>query len=38
MLKIDCNYHIREDVEFILESEKLNAMELSEKTTIARTA
>lgn len=37
MLKIDCNYRIKEDIEFILESEKINTAELSEKTGISRT-
>ncbi|MBO6113462.1 MAG: DUF3990 domain-containing protein [Lachnospiraceae bacterium] len=37
MLKINCNYKISEDIGFILESEKINTVELSDKTKISRT-
>lgn len=37
MITIDCEYRIREDIGFILETEKLNAAELAKKTKISRT-
>lgn len=37
MIEVDCKYQIREDLEFILESEGINALELSEKAKISRT-
>lgn len=36
MIKIDCDYNIKEDVRFILEAEKMNSTELSEKTRVSR--
>ena len=37
MIKVDCDYNIKEDIGFILESEKINNMELSERTKVSRT-
>lgn len=37
MIKVDCDYNIKEDIGFILETEKINSMELSEKTKVSRT-
>ena len=37
MLKVNCEYSIREDIAFILEAERMNYTELAEKTTISRT-
>lgn len=37
MIKIECEYTIKEDIEFLLESEKINTMELSERTKVSRT-
>ena len=37
MIKVNCEYRIKEDIGFILESEKINTAELSEKTKISRT-
>lgn len=37
MMKIECGYNIKEDIGFILEAEKINRAELSEKTHISRT-
>lgn len=37
MIKIDCDYNIKEDIGFILESEKINNIELSERTKVSRT-
>lgn len=37
MIKVDCDYNVRDDIEFILESEKINHIELSEKTKVSRT-
>lgn len=37
MIQINCDYNIREDIVFILESEKMNTLELSEKTKVSRT-
>ena len=37
MFRVGCEYNIREDVEFILESEKINIRELSRRTGISRT-
>ena len=36
MIKIDCDYNIKDDIEFILESEKINSRELSERTKVSR--
>ena len=36
MVKVDCNYKIKEDIAFLLESEGINKNELSEGTKIAR--
>lgn len=36
-MKVDCEYHIREDIAFILEAERMNCTELAEKTRISRT-
>ncbi len=35
-MKVNCDYNIREDVEFILEAEEINKLELSEATGITR--
>lgn len=37
MIKIDCEYNIREDIGFILESERINNIELSERAKVSRT-
>ncbi len=37
MIKVDCDYNIKEDIGFILEAEKINSIELSEKTKVSRT-
>ena len=37
MIKVDCDYRIREDIGFILEAEKTNYADLSAKTRISRT-
>jgi len=37
MIEVKCDYNIREDIGFILESEKMNTLELSEKTKVSRT-
>lgn len=37
MIKINCNYKIKEDIEFLLEAERINILELSERTKISRT-
>lgn len=37
MLTVDCDYNIKEDIQFILESEKMNNIELSEKANVSRT-
>ena len=37
MLKVNCDYNIKEDMGFILESEKINSTELSERTKVSRT-
>ena len=37
MIKIECSYRIREDIEFILDAERMNQSELAEKTKISRT-
>ena len=37
MIQINCDYNIIEDIVFILESEKMNTLELSEKTKVSRT-
>lgn len=31
MIRVDCDYNIKEDIGFILESEKINNIELSEQ-------
>ena len=36
MIKVDCDYNIKEDIGFILESEKINSRELSERTKVSR--
>ena len=37
MIKVDCDYNIKEDIGFIMESEKINSTELSERTKVSRT-
>ena len=37
MIKVDCDYNIKEDIQFILEAEKINTIELSERTKVSRT-
>lgn len=37
MIKVECDYNIREDIGFILEAEKINNTELSERTKVSRT-
>ena len=37
MFRVDCEYTVKDDVEFILEAEKINFRELSERTKISRT-
>ena len=37
MIKVDCDYNIKEDIGFILETEKINSIELSERTKVSRT-
>ena len=37
MIRVDCEYNIKEDIGFILETEKINSIELSERTKISRT-
>lgn len=37
MIKVECDYNIKEDIGFILESEKINNIELSERTKVSRT-
>jgi len=37
MIKVDCDYNIKEDIRFILEAEKINNIELSERTKVSRT-
>lgn len=37
MIKVNCDYRIKDDIEFILESEKMNVLELSDRTQISRT-
>lgn len=36
MIDIDCEYKLKEDIEFIIETEKINKIELSKKTGISR--
>lgn len=36
-MKINCEYRIKEDIEFIIEAERINKLELSEATGISRT-
>lgn len=38
MLKVDCDYTIKEDILFLLETENINYLELSDKTGISRSA
>lgn len=37
MLRVDCDYNIKDDIGFILEAEKINNIELSERTKVSRT-
>ena len=37
MIKVNCDYNIKEDIGFILETEKINCIDLSERTKISRT-
>ncbi len=37
MIEVNCRYNIKNDIDFILESEKMNYKELSEKIRISRT-
>lgn len=37
MLNIDCNYKLKDDIHFILETEKINLLEFSKLTGISRT-
>lgn len=37
MITVKCDYNIKEDIRFILESEKINSSELSERTKVSRT-
>lgn len=37
MIKVNCENNIKEDIDFILESEKMNILEFSEKTKVSRT-
>lgn len=37
MIKVDCDYTIKEDIGFILEAEKINSSELAERTKVSRT-
>lgn len=37
MIKINCDYNIKEDIGFILEAEKINNMELAERAKVSRT-
>lgn len=37
MINVDCDYNIKEDIGFILETEKINSLELSERTKVSRT-
>lgn len=37
MLNVDCEFRIREDIEFILKAEGMNAKEFAERTGISRT-
>ena len=37
MIKIDCEYSIGDDIEFLLEAEKMNVLDFSAKTKISRT-
>ena len=36
MLKVNCEYNIKKDIEFILEAEKMNCIEFSKKTGVSR--
>ena len=37
MISVDCDYNINEDIGFILETEKISILELSERTKVSRT-
>lgn len=37
MINVDCDYNIKEDIGFILETEKISSLELSERTKVSRT-
>ena len=37
MIKVNCEYKVKEDIGFIIEAEKINKLELSEATKISRT-
>jgi len=37
MIKVACDYNIKEDIGFILESEKINNIEFAERTKVSRT-
>ena len=36
MIKVDCEYKIKEDIGFIIEAENINKSDLSEATKISR--
>ena len=37
MINIGCEYNIKEDINFILETERINSADLSERTKVSRT-
>ena len=37
MIKVACDYNIKEDIGFILESEKINNIEFAERAKVSRT-
>lgn len=37
MVKVSCDYNIKEDIGFILEAEKINSLELAKRTKVSRT-
>jgi hypothetical protein len=37
MICVDCDYPIKEDIKFLMDSENLSTLELSEKILISRT-
>lgn len=37
MVEVNCDYNIKDDIEFILEAEKINSLELSERAKVSRT-